>query len=316
MAIVQYVIGTPILGGLSVEYLGAVRYLPVFLPISLFYMWVIFSKYFSERIKFHEWIYGAMVFIVVATTYTRGIYIAVIVSFLAMLFLLILHGRLKATSGIIFVFLMTAGLTILVSGGWMDRVIVRAGSGLDLVLDQKDRGAKENIDTFHGRLLLVEERIALVSERNPIVGFGFLHENDVPNSMRSRFRYGSIVATPEMMERYADGQPYVLALYSVDIGWANIVLNTGFVGSFLFISFVVAFLLSYKKLKHSTPPLSHYRIAFFVQTIALLILMFNGNPFTGNVQIVAFMIAGYFYTTAKLRLEARQLAGSNFSKGR
>jgi hypothetical protein len=64
------------------------------------------------------------------------------------------------------------------------------------------------------------------------------------------------------------------------------------------------------------PPLSHYRLAFFLQTLVLLITMFNGSTFTTNVQIPALMIAGYLYTTAKLRLEARQFADANLSKGR
>lgn len=302
VTIVQNIVGSPILYGLSVEYIGAIRYLPVFLPISLFYLWIILSKYFQGAgIKIHEWVYGGLVFFVVATTYTRGLYIAVVVSLLTLLFLLQLGGRLKATSAVIFVSFISLGLTILIAGGLADRVINRGTSGFNILLDTQEAGSQVNVDTFSGRLGLVKERIALVIEHNPIVGFGFLHEGDVPVSLRSKFRHGSVVYTPEMVEKYRYGQPYVLALYSADIGWANIVVNTGLVGSLLFLLFVAIFLFSYKKLKIENAQLSHYRTAFFVQTITLLILMFNGNTFTNNVQIPALMIAGYLYCNAKPR---------------
>ena len=321
VAIVQYVIGTPIMPGLAETlaatlYRGALRYIPVFLSVSLFYLWVIFSKYFQgESVKLHELVYAGMVLAVVALTYTRGIYIAVLASFLVMLFLLQLRRRLKVTSVVIFLVTVLLGVTVLIAGGLADRVLDRAASGLALVLDKHETRSKEDIDTFTGRLLLVQERFSLVAEHNPIVGYGFLHENDLSASLRSNLKYGSIASTPEMMEQYRNGHPYVLALYSVDIGWGDIALNTGFVGFFLFLLFVAAFLLSYKKLKNDYPPLSHYRLAFFVQTITLLLLMFNGDTFTKSVQIPALMIAGYWYCSATRRIEARQPIDSNLSKG-
>lgn len=322
VAIVQYAIGTPIMPGLAETlaatlYRGALRYIPVFLPVSLFYLWTILSKYFQGvRVKSHEWIYAVMVLVIVALTYTRGIYIAVLLSFFAMIFLLWLRGRLKATSVVIFLLFVTLGLTVLIAGGWAGRVIDRATSGLEVVLSKSSASSKKDEDTFTGRLLLVQERFLLVAEHNPIVGFGFMHENDMPATMQRKLKYGSVATTPEMMEKYSEGYPYVLSLYSVDIGWGDLALNSGFVGFFLFLLFVTAFLLSYKKLKNDHPPLSHYRLAFFIQTNTLLLLMFNGDTFTHNVQIPALMIAGYWYCSAKLRLEARQPAGSNLPKGR
>ena len=141
-----------------------------------------------------------------------------------------------------------------------------------------------------------------------------MHENDFPAAMRSKLKYGSVASTPDMMELYSHGHPFVLALYSVDIGWGDIALKTGFVGFFLFLLFIAAFLLSFKKLKNEYPPLSHYRLAFFVQTIVLLFLMFNGDTFTHNVQFAAFMIAGYFYVSRR-QIEVRQPAESNLPEG-
>lgn len=309
VTIIQYFIGHPLLQGLAIEYAGAIRYLPVFLPISLFYLWVILSKYFQgASIKLHEGLYGAMVLVVVATTYTRGIYIAVLVSFLALLLLLRFRGRLNATSVTLFVLLMSVGLAVMVAGGWGERAFGRAASGFNIILDQQEASSQGDVDTFSGRLQLVKERIGLVYGQNPVVGFGFLHEGNVPDSLRNSFKNGSVIYTPEMVKKYRYGHPYVLALYSADIGWANIVVNTGFVGFFLFILFVAAYLLGFKKLKNDGSLFPHYRVAFFVQTITLLILMFNGNTFTTNVQIPALMIAGYLYCSAKRRIEVTQLA--------
>ena len=315
VAIIQFFVGTQILQGLVIEYRGAIRYLPVFLPISLFYLWAMLSKYFQGgRMKIHELIYGVLVLVVVAITYTRGIYFAVLASFFVLLFLLQLRGQLRVMSTAIFLALVLVSGTVVIAGGWADRVMERAVSALEVVWGGRGSSSATDVDTFSGRRLLVKERTALVSEHNPIVGYGFLHESDVPESLRQRFRYGSVIYSPDMKEKYRFGYPYVLALYSADIGWANVMINTGFVGSALFLLFVGVFLLSYSRSYKINSTLSHYRTAFFVQTVTLLLLMFNGNTFTSNVQIPAFMIAGYLYCSASRRIEVDQPVDSNLLK--
>lgn len=310
VAMIQYLIGRPILHGLVVEYVGAVRYVPVFLPIVFFFLWAIVSKYLENgRIKLHQIVYGGMAIAVTATTYTRGIYIAALVTFIVLLFLLQMQRRLKAPPSIAIIVLILSGVTILTIGGWADRVVGRASSGFSILLNERsDQSTHSAVDvnTFSGRLQLLRERIAFVAEQNPLIGFGFLHEGDVPKSLRSQFRYGSVVYSPDMVEKYKYGHPYVLALYSADIGWSNIVINSGFVGALLFALFVFSFLVSFRKNKNNTLPLLHYQTAFYLQTIMLLILMFNGNTFTTNVQIPALMIAGYLFCSARMRSDARQ----------
>ena len=316
VVIVQRVINIQLLHGLSGDYNGTVRYIPTFLPISLFYLWVIFSKYLQgEGFKIHEWAYGGMVLIVVALTYTRGIYLAVLIALTIMFLLLQLHQRLKLTSLIFFFVIASLGVAVLIAAGGGERILTRAMSGFNIVLDSHDSGSKGDADTFTGRLLLVKERIALVSEHNPIVGFGFLHEGDVPDDLRKKIKIGGAISTADMLQKYAQGYHYVWALYSADIGWGNIVVNTGLVGLFLFLLFVATFLLSYKKLKNVLPPFSHYRLAFYLQTLVLLLTMFTGSMFTTNVQIPAFMIAGYLYCSAKRRDEANQPPESELTKG-
>lgn len=316
VVLVQHFINFQLLQGLSADYNGTVRYLPIFLPVSLFFLWTILSRFFQgEGLKFHEWVYGGMTVIVVALTYTRGIYLAVLIALSMMFFLLQLRQRLKLTSVVFFFAIASLGIAVLIAAGGGDRILGRAMSGFDIVLDSHDAGSKGDADTFTGRLMLVKERIALVSEHNPVLGFGFLHEGDVSQDLRKEIKIGGAINTPEMQKKYAQGYHYVWALYSADIGWGNIVVNTGFVGLFLFLLFVATFLLSYKKIKMDMPPFSHYRLAFFLQTLVLLLTMFTGSTFTTNVQIPAFMIAGYLYSSAKRHNELNQLADFGLSKG-
>lgn len=306
LAVVQFILGIQMFQGLVIEYKGAIRYLPVFLPICLFYFWATLSKYFrGGGIKSHEIIYSVLVLVAVATTYTRGIYLTVLVSFLVMMFVLQLRGRVKSSSVVILVAIGLLSVVALVTSGAADRVVGRATSAIDILASKRGSGSEVDVDTFTGRLRLVEERMALVAERNPLFGFGFLHENDVPQSLRSRFKYGSVIYSPDMKEKYAGGHPYVLALYSADIGWANVIVNSGFVGFGLLLVFILTLVSSYKRERKLDPALSHFRIAFFVQTIALVLLMFNGNTLTNNVHMFALLVAGYLYcNTKKKRAEA------------
>jgi len=302
LALVQYVLNTPLLFGLAREYDGVVRYLPRFLPICLFFLWVTFSKYFSNYpIKIHEYIYVCLTLIITATTYTRGIYIAVLFAFFVMLLLLFRGGHLKASKASLFIAFSFIGVIVILFSGVADRVIGRAASGLEIMLSEKAKNTKTDIDTFSGRWKLLQERTALVLSHNPIFGYGFIHEENVPKPLRDSLEYGSVIQSPEMMEKYKRGHPYVLALYSADIGWANIVINTGIVGLSLFIILVISFLANYKSILATTGRRFTLSLAFYLQAMVLLLLMFNGNTFTYHVQIPCLMLAGFVYCSGYLQ---------------
>jgi O-Antigen ligase len=300
VAIIQYITGRPLLFGLHREYGSITRYLPIFLPISLLYLWYILSRYFAaEPVKKHEFMYAGMVVFVTAITYTRGIYIAVLFSFLTMLFLLFKRGKVKVNTATIFIVVLTMGITVLMAGGWADRVINRAASGIEILFSGKVVSSKIDEDTYSGRWMLLKERFELVSEHNPIIGYGFIHEDNIPKKLRNSLKYGSVINTPEMVRKYKYGHPYVLALFSADIGWANIVLATGFIGFLIFLIFIGSFLLSYREKQIDDARLYHFHLAFYLQTITLLLLMFNGNTFTNQLQIPGLMIAGYLYCSSR-----------------
>ena len=296
VAIIQYILGIPLLFGLHREYGSVTRYLPSYLYISQMFLWYILSKYFaSESVKKHEFLYAAMVVFITATTYTRGIYLAVLFAFFMMFFLLFRQGKVKANATIGFILVFTVGVTVLTASGALDRVIGRATSGLDILFSDNVKDTEIDIDTYTGRWLLVKERFQLVAKYNPVVGYGFIHENNLPKTLKDGLKYGSLVNTPEMREKYLQGHPPVLALFSVDVGWGNIVLATGFVGFFLFCVFIVSFLISYRRKQISDIRFYHLHLASYLQTIIFLLLMFNGSSFTHQVHMPMLMLAVYVY---------------------
>lgn len=299
---IQFLTKTPLLFGLATEYAGVNRYIPIFLSISLVYMWFILSKILTAyHVKKHELVYVALTVFTTALTFTRGIYIAVVFVFLLMLFVLFRERKLEIKSAIVPVFLLIIFVPVLVYTGSLDRVIGRAASGLEILLTDKTKRNKTNSDTFSGRINLFQERVSLVVDHNPIVGYGFIHEDNVPRKLRNSLKSGSVIYTPEMVKKYQNGHFYVLALYSVDIGWANLVIITGLTGFTIFLIFIVSFILSYRKTRVDDLRVYHFRLAFYLQTVVLLLLMFNGSTFTNHVQISGMIIAGYIFCSRKSR---------------
>jgi hypothetical protein len=310
ICIIQALIKMPILHGLYREYAGVNRYLPVFLPICLLYFNIVVSKLIAGEISaIHEYFYAWMVPFVVATTYTRGVYIAVACSSLIMLIILILDKRVKIMRTAVLFAAGAVTVITLVTSGLADRVINRFASGLDIIFSDKIHRIHDD-DSFTGRIELVKERFNLVAHKNPLFGFGFIHEENVSAAVRRNLKYGSVIYTPENVKKYQVGYPYILALRSADIGWADVMINTGIVGLILIIACFGSFLTNYKwgeKLSDSST--YHVRLACFLQVFTSVLLMFNGNTLVALVQIPAFFMAGYSYCIPKREtgLELRRL---------
>ena len=309
VCIIQNFFKLQLMYGLAREYGGVVRSLPIFLPISLFFLWDIMARFISARgIKIHEVVYSAMVLIVTATTYTRGIYLSAIAVVALLVFNVLFDGRLSMLRLNLVLLLAVLLVSVLACGGYLDSVIDRFSSGLQLLslAEKVSDSNKRNVDSFSGRMALTKERFGLVQERNPILGLGFIHEEDVPESLKNSLKYGSAIMTPEYVKRYRFGYPYRIALYSADIGWANLVLMTGFVGVDIFLLFLGTFFLGYYQRVAISDSLYAQRLAFFLQTIMMALLMFNGDTFVAKIQVACFMIAGYAVTTCRGGAAANQ----------
>jgi hypothetical protein len=300
--VLQYVSKTPLLFTQIGEYEGALRAIPGFLPLCLLNFWIILARFLSsERLAVHEWIYAALVLITVALTYTRGIYLAFIFTGGVLMFTMSRDRTLKASSVFGAALAAIVVVTVLVASGAAGRVIGRAANGLQMLDSSSSTSSHRKDDTFAGRLGLLSERFSLVWTQNPILGYGFLHEEDVPADLRNGLKYGTplggTAADPTAFSRNdADGH-YTLAFYSADIAWANIVNMTGCVGVALLIALMLSFVLEHYGNVHSTHPLGYaVRTALFLQVVMIFLLMFDGDSFYGNLQIPAFLLAGYSLT--------------------
>jgi O-Antigen ligase len=302
VCLVQFVLHQPLLFGLYREYGDVTRSLPIFLPVVLLYMWMIASKVLTAtRIAMHEVLYAGMAIAVTLLTFTRGIYLAVLCVFGVLIFTLALRkapGDIKinwVAVPVLFILFSLCGTGLYVSGH-ADKIVERFSSAVELVLEQKAKANKGNEDTYTGRLSIAKERFLLVLVHNPIIGYGFIHEDDVPRALRAKLKYGSVIYTPQYIERYQAGYPYVLALHSADIGWADIMINTGFVGLALWIFLFAAIVINfYATARRTSAVYYHARLAHFLQLIVGILLMFESNTFVTLVQIPAFILAGYWY---------------------
>jgi O-Antigen ligase len=284
------------------DYEGALRAIPGFLPLCLLNFWIILTRFLSsERLAVHELIYAALVLVTVALTYTRGIYLAFIFTGALLLFTMSKDHTLKASSVLQAMLAAIVVITVLVVSGVAGRVVGRATNGLQMLESSSSTSGHRKDDTFAGRLGLAAERFSLVWAQNPIVGYGFLHEEDVSADLRNGLRYGTplggTAADPTAFSRNdADGH-YTLAFYSADIAWANIVLMTGCVGVALLIALMVTFVLEHYGNVDGVHPLGYaVRTGLFLQVVMIFLLMFDGDSFYGNLQIPAFLLAAYSLT--------------------
>jgi hypothetical protein len=300
--VLQYVSKKHLLFTQIGEYEGALRAIPGFLPLCLLNFWIILAKFLSsERLAVHESIYAALVVVTVALTYTRGIYLAFIFTGGLLVFTMSKERTLNASSMFQAALAAIVVITIVLASGVAGKVVGRAANGLQMLESGSSTSGHRKDDTFAGRLGLAAERFSLVWAQNPIVGYGFLHEEDVSAELRNGLRYGTplggTAADPTAFSRNdADGH-YTLAFYSADIAWANIVLMTGCVGVALLIALMLTFVLEHYGNVDGMHPLGYaVRTGLFLQVVMIFLLMFDGDSFYGNLQIPAFLLAGYSLT--------------------
>ncbi len=294
LAIAQNVLHVHILAGTYRGYSDATRYLPSFLSFCLLFLWQILARQLAgTSIKVHEMLYVLLLLAVVVMSYTRGIYASVILGAAFVSWSLLSANKLQASSVLTTGLVASVGLAVVLFAGGLDRAISRFSSGVDIVTAHQAVPSKGLDDTFTGRLGIVGERAALVAQYNPFMGFGFIHDDLVPREIMRGLKYGSVIYTEEYVKRYAAGYPYAIALHSADAGWADMILNTGFVGLALFAAAIVLFVSGQLRARPPAGEAFYWSLAFFTQTMLFVVLMIESNPFVTNVQMAGFMIAGY-----------------------
>jgi len=309
VCVAQFVFRKQILFGLYREYGTVMRFLPIMLPFCLLHTWRILSKALRlSPISWHQGLYAALSVGVLILTFTRGLYFAFLAALAVGIVVLAFKGRLKAAGVVATSITLAIALGVVGALGGLELASARLKSGAEILTAKPSAGFGRDADTFTGRLRLAEERFVMVAERNPIVGYGFLNEDNVWPQLRNSLKAGSIIYSPAMVEAYRFGHPYVLALHSADISWGDLALNTGFVGVAIFLIFVAAILVNYLRNEvASEMDNADWRFAFFAQILVTLISTLNGNPIIVNVQIFAFMLAGLAFTSARKRELRRKI---------
>ena len=86
---------------------------------------------------------------------------------------------------------------VLILGIGSHRFLDRLTSGITILLSGESTRSEHDVDTFTNRLALAKERVEMVVDHNPLVGYGFLHEDQVPAGLRKKLKYGSVIYSPE-----------------------------------------------------------------------------------------------------------------------
>lgn len=286
--IAQYLLQVKILQGLVTTYRDHIRGLPIFLPIALFFMWQNLTRLLSgERTTVFDKIFVVVVAFSTLITFTRGIYLAVLIVMCLMMLLLILENRMKLNRIAILFTFASVIFGVLLLSGHMDKVIERGMSGIKIIMSSTASvDAVHDADTFHGRLALVSERINMVLAENPLVGYGFIHER-ITKEAGIRVMVGGL--RPDGISK---------SVYSADIAWGNIAIFTGLFGLLLFICFILSVAVNYlANLQTVSGPWYYLRLSFILQFFCQVLLMFNGNNFSNLLHIPLFMLAGYAFCT-------------------
>ena len=298
VVVYQYIKNEPIMYGLIIKFNNKVRAVPIFLTLCMYGFFQIFIKFIcGNKVTRTEVIYALLAVVVISISFTRGIYLATAFALLCSLLIILKRGAVRGSSVVKLLALIMVFLPLLGYFGALDQLTKRFGNGITLITQsgKLDSDQQKNLDdNFTGRMLLAAERFSLVAGHNPIIGYGYLHEASVPNALRLSLRYGggNTVITQLSDQKYSfdDG----LALYSADIAWPDIVLNTGFVGLGIFIWFIFVLVRDFfSNAVHRGNEFIELRTALFVQIIVYILLMFNSNYFYSVVHLPGLMIAAY-----------------------
>ena len=303
--VVQSILHKQLLFSTVIDYEGMLRTVPVYLALCTLNLWILSAKMLAqEKLAVHEWIYGVLALATIALTFTRGIYAAVFITAAALLWIMIRDGRLKASSLMLTVSLGALLIVVVVSAGVADKVLDRAASGLSVLgsVESASAPGRKSDDTFNGRLGLMQERFSLASARNPIVGYGFIHEEDVPSEVRSRLKFGTLLggtaADPTLYARATEySSVQVLGFYTPDIAWPNFVIATGWVGVLLFVMLSITFFIGSRRRFGAEHPMGYaVRTGLILQMVTMSVLTFDSPVFWSAVHVPALILAGYSLT--------------------
>lgn len=290
--ILQFFINKPLLFGYQGGYSGMMRSIPVFISLTSLFLWKNLSDFYSGiKLGTHDKLYSLLAITSLILTFTRGLYLSLLICFILFLLIHVIQKRIKLNRIVITLFFLILFLTAFgsfIPDSVSDRI---TDSFSTLQKGTSYYSDKDNNLSF--RLLLLEERISMVGDSNPLFGYGFIHEDIAKRQLVWSIGTGN----------YEGG----IGFASADIAWANIIIYTGFIGLLLFLLFVFSVILSYpletkkKWLGQSLFNNDSMMLAFYIQFIGMIILMTNSSVFTTQNQIVALILSGYIITRTQYK---------------
>ena len=275
LLIIQYLTKEQIFYGYFRFQGDEIRSIPIFLPICFLFLWEIFQRFLSgARLRLHESIYAVLLFTSTLLTFTRGIYFSL---FLTLLFIFVyskVRGEIKIVKIVPRIFLVTGIIIIFLTSGYGEKYYELSKTGIeDIFWTSTSTGG----GTFGFRMAILEERALLVLDHNPVLGYGFLHE-------QSAKKYAPFtIGTWNEDDRG-------LSFKSADIAWANIIIYLGYTGLAIFILFWLFFVFDFLKRYKN---IGSFQAALFFQMFFLFLLMWNGSAFTEFLQIPMISLAWY-----------------------
>jgi hypothetical protein len=243
-----------------------------------------------------------MVFMVLGT-YTRSVYFGVIIILLMLIIILIKDAKLQLTKFMFSCVIAFIALIIGVNSGKLDKATERALNGLQLIagnVGKDSHGKKIKDDTYNGRIGSIKERFAMVLEENPLMGYGFVHDDIAYNELGLRPRIGSV---RQDKYEYKYSNKFNLAIYSADVTWGNILVNSGIPGFIVLIVFCISVIALLFKKNSSNGNLYYLQCAFYLQFVYAIINTIAASSLSAEVQIPFLFLAGYTYciTTANTK---------------
>jgi hypothetical protein len=212
-------------------------------------------------------------------TFTRGLYISVFMVLGTLFYLIITSGKYNLTKILLFS-LYSALIILIFSGfGYLRPFIDRAST------IRNASSISEQNDTLSYRISLVEDRINLISRKDPFFGLGFVHN-------RYGYKFGTFIGN---FDESINGS----GLDSGDIAWANIIYQTGWVGyaffSFFIVSLVYYITVTFRKKffsqKSNIDNLILLELSAILELLCMVFLTVNGDSFTGSTQNTALIFS-------------------------
>jgi hypothetical protein len=284
--LLQYISGYQLLQGyVSKQKAGSIRSVPLFLPLASVYLWHTLSSFLSRsKISFFNILYVILYLISLVISFTRGYYVAITLMLLGMIFILLKDRRAFLTKSLVFLIIGLSLLSFMLITPKMARFVDRAQTTLNSVfqLGQSTRKININNNTFGLRLFILKERARLVVRHNPLLGYGFIHENRAHKDIS--FHFGTW-----------DRKTKSIGFISADIAWANLVVYVGFLGIIIFLLFLFSFAVHHFRLRCQDSKLYLLNLSYLLSFMTMVILMWNGDSFTRYVQLQMYNLAASLY---------------------